>query len=110
MACGCAVVCAENGGSRDYAKHGETALVVPPKRPDLLADAVSILLDDDDMRMRIASAGHARAHEYHGSQASTRIGGNSSRHIRGTIRGLLIRCGHSLSWPEWRVVVQWQPT
>ncbi len=39
MACGAALVTTDNGGSRDYAFHGETALVVPPGDVDGLAEA-----------------------------------------------------------------------
>ena len=39
MACGCALVTTDNGGSRDYAVADETALVVPPGDPAGLADA-----------------------------------------------------------------------
>jgi len=61
MACGAAVVCADNGGSRDFAIDGETALIVPPHQPQALADAICRLLDDDNLRKRLADAGKARA-------------------------------------------------
>lgn len=57
MACGCALVTTDNGGSRDYARDGETALVVPAGDPEAMAAAVVRLLDDEALRDRIAAAG-----------------------------------------------------
>ena len=58
MACGCALVTADNGGAVEFSVDGENALVVPIKQPELLADGVLRLLDDDGLRMRIALSGH----------------------------------------------------
>jgi glycosyltransferase involved in cell wall biosynthesis len=59
MACGCALVSTDNGGSRDYAVDGETALVVPPGDPIPLAAATERLLRDEGERSRLAHAGTA---------------------------------------------------
>lgn len=59
MACGAALVTTDSGGVRSYALDDETAVVVPPQRPELLADAVVHLLEDDPRRLRLARAGHA---------------------------------------------------
>ena len=57
MACGCALVTTDNGGSRDYAIDDETAAVVPPGDPSALAEAAERLLRDDAGRARLAAAG-----------------------------------------------------
>jgi glycosyltransferase involved in cell wall biosynthesis len=57
MACGCTLATTDNGGSRDYAVDGETALVVAPGDPAALAAAAERLLRDDAERARLASAG-----------------------------------------------------
>jgi glycosyltransferase involved in cell wall biosynthesis len=57
MACGCALVTTDNGGSRDYAVEGETALVVAPGDSAGLAAAVERLLRDDAQRAGLAAAG-----------------------------------------------------
>jgi glycosyltransferase involved in cell wall biosynthesis len=57
MACGCALVTTDNGGSRDYAADGETALVVLPGDALGLAAAAERLLRDDARRARLARAG-----------------------------------------------------
>jgi L-malate glycosyltransferase len=57
MACGCALVTTDNGGSRDYAFHDETALVAPRGNVDKLADHIEALLLEDDRRLRLARTG-----------------------------------------------------
>ena len=54
MACGCAVVAAENHGIRDFAQSDVNALLAPVKRPDLLADNLYQLLTTHDLRTRLA--------------------------------------------------------
>ena len=57
MACGAALVTTDCGGSRDYAIHDETALVVPAGNATLLADGVETLLRDEERRVALATAG-----------------------------------------------------
>jgi glycosyltransferase involved in cell wall biosynthesis len=64
MACGTTVVVTDNGGSRDYARDGDNCLVVPTGDPEAMAGAVERLLDDDDLRARLAAAGVATAAGY----------------------------------------------
>jgi glycosyltransferase involved in cell wall biosynthesis len=59
LACGAALATTDTKGGRDYALHGETALVTPPRRPDLLADSVIRLLRDRELRLRLAQRGQA---------------------------------------------------
>jgi glycosyltransferase involved in cell wall biosynthesis len=60
MLCGCALVTVANGGSREFAIDGETALVVAPERAAELGDRVLELLGDDGLRLRLAAAGAER--------------------------------------------------
>ena len=64
MDCGCAVVSTDIGGVRDYAQHEVTALLSPPKNPEALAQSLVRLLNDDDLRQRIARKGHQRIQEF----------------------------------------------
>ena len=57
VACGAALVTTDNGGSHDYALHDQTALVAPPGEVDALSEHVIALLEDDDRRVAIATAG-----------------------------------------------------
>jgi len=60
LACGSALIAADSVGLSEYARDGETALVVPRARPDLLVQAIERLLDDDELRQRLARQGNAR--------------------------------------------------
>jgi glycosyltransferase involved in cell wall biosynthesis len=57
MACGAALVTTDNGGCRDYALHDKTALVAAYGDVDVLSQHAVALLDDDDRRTAIATAG-----------------------------------------------------
>jgi glycosyltransferase involved in cell wall biosynthesis len=57
MACRTALVTYDNGGSRDYARDGETALVAPRRDVAALADALGRILEDGALRRRLADAG-----------------------------------------------------
>jgi glycosyltransferase involved in cell wall biosynthesis len=57
MACGSALVTTDNGGSSDYAIHGETALVSEPADIITMADHIETLLTDDEYRLRLAARG-----------------------------------------------------
>ena len=64
MACGCAVVSTDSEGVRDFAEHEVTALLSPPKYPEPLAANIIRLLRDDELRIRLAKAGHERIQEF----------------------------------------------
>ena len=57
LACGTPLVTTDNGGCREYAVDGETALVVPPRDARAMADAVQRLLDDDAFAARLVANG-----------------------------------------------------
>jgi glycosyltransferase involved in cell wall biosynthesis len=55
--CGCALVTVENGGSREFARDGETALVVAPGDVAAMAEGAGELLGDAARRQRLAGRG-----------------------------------------------------
>jgi len=57
MACQTALATTDNGGSRDYAFHGKTALVSPPKKPEKMAENIIKLIQDKELRERLAANG-----------------------------------------------------
>src|SRR5688500_8805453 len=59
MACGAALVTYDNGGCRDYARDGETALVARRRDVDDLAAKLERVATDDVLRTRLATAGRA---------------------------------------------------
>ncbi|HWF47188.1 MAG TPA: glycosyltransferase [Bryobacteraceae bacterium] len=64
LACGTPVVAASGGGVLELIDHGGTGLIVPPRQPAQLAQAISQLLDAPALRaeMGIAAAAAARRH------------------------------------------------
>jgi glycosyltransferase involved in cell wall biosynthesis len=63
MACRLPVVCTSSG-SRDFAFHNETALVVPFAHPVLLRRKLKRLIDDPELRERLAAAGQRKIGEF----------------------------------------------
>jgi glycosyltransferase involved in cell wall biosynthesis len=57
MACGAALVTYDNGGSRDYAHDGETALVARRRDVDDLAGKLARMITDTALRTTIAARG-----------------------------------------------------
>jgi glycosyltransferase involved in cell wall biosynthesis len=55
------VVATDVGGLRDLVVDGETGLVVPPRDPKLLREALERLLADRELRHRLGAAGRERA-------------------------------------------------
>lgn len=64
MACGCALCVTDIGGHREYAIDGETALLSPTKDPEALAVNIIRLLEDQDLRIKIATKGHAHIEQF----------------------------------------------
>lgn len=64
MACGSAVVTTAIDGVADYAIDGTTACCCPPRDPDALGHAVTALLLDEELRARMARAGHAHIQQF----------------------------------------------
>jgi glycosyltransferase involved in cell wall biosynthesis len=60
MACGCAVATTACGGVQEFAEHEVTALLSPPRDPAALAVNVLRLLEDENLRLRLARAGYER--------------------------------------------------
>ena len=58
-----AVVCLDAGGLAENVEHEETAIVVPRRDPEAIADALSRLAADPDRRRRMGEAGRRRVIE-----------------------------------------------
>src|SRR5260370_16038160 len=57
MACGATLCTYDNGGCRDYAIDGRTAVVAPRRDVDALAWGLSRLVEDADLRRPLARSG-----------------------------------------------------
>jgi len=66
MAAGKPVVATEVGGIPEAVVHGETGLLVPPKDPEALADAILRLLDDPQLALEMGRAGRDRVRKAFG--------------------------------------------
>jgi glycosyltransferase involved in cell wall biosynthesis len=70
MICGAAVVATDIGGHQEFCKDGETALLVPAKSPEQLAEAASKLIDDHSLRVRLAMQGRSNIQKFTWSAAT----------------------------------------
>jgi glycosyltransferase involved in cell wall biosynthesis len=69
MVCGVPVVATAVNAVADVVIPGETGLLVPPRRPELLAGAIGFLLDSPAAAARMAAAAQARLGRRFGEQA-----------------------------------------
>ncbi len=58
MICGCAVACTDNDGFKEMVKDGYTGLLSPIKSPQHLANNIIKLIENDELRIRIARQGN----------------------------------------------------
>lgn len=72
MACGVPVVCTPSG-TRDFALHNQTALVVPLAMPYLLRRRIRQLILDQSLRERLAQAGYRKIQEFTWSGLAGRL-------------------------------------
>jgi GT2 family glycosyltransferase/glycosyltransferase involved in cell wall biosynthesis len=63
MATGCAVVCTDAHGNRDFSVHGENCLIPDPERDSVTA-GIARVLADSDLRERLGRAGEETAKDY----------------------------------------------
>lgn len=63
MASGRPLIATAVDGIPDAVRHGETGVVIPPERPDALADALAALLADAPARERLGAAGQRAVRE-----------------------------------------------
>ena len=64
MMCGAAVVCTDIGGYREFAQDGVNALMSAVGDADSLAENVCRLIEDDGLRMRLATAGYDKIQRF----------------------------------------------
>ena len=63
MAAGLPVVATDVGGNGEVMVAGETGLLVPPRDPDALAEALVLLLKDPERARAMGAAGRARVEQ-----------------------------------------------
>lgn len=72
MAAGLPIVATRVGGVPEAVEHGQTGLLVEPRRPDRLAEALSHLLTDPESRRRFGTAARGRFQERYTAAAMAR--------------------------------------
>jgi len=60
MSCGVPTIGTDSGGVPELIRHEKDGLLVPPKNPPALADAIGTLAADPEKLVRLSSAGRAR--------------------------------------------------
>lgn len=68
-AMGVPVVASNVGGLPETVRHGQTGLLVPPRDPERLADAITTLLGDEPMRRHLGEAGRSMVEQAYNWQA-----------------------------------------
>jgi phosphatidylinositol alpha-mannosyltransferase len=61
MAAGAPIVCSDIHGYKGVVRRDREGLLVPPREPKAIAEAVARLLDDPDLRAEMSAAGEERA-------------------------------------------------
>ncbi|MEO8462651.1 MAG: glycosyltransferase family 4 protein, partial [Chloroflexota bacterium] len=64
MAAGTSIVCSDIHGYKGVVRRDRDALLVPPKDVKALATAIGRLVNDDELRARMAASGLERAQEF----------------------------------------------
>ena len=64
MACGVPVVATDVGGNPCLIRDGETGFLVPPKRPDLLAEKIRIILENEELARRMGEKAREEIKKY----------------------------------------------
>jgi glycosyltransferase involved in cell wall biosynthesis len=71
LECGAALAVTDIGGHREYAHQGKTALLSPPRDPDALAANVIEMLENQELRVRLAHQGHEHIQQFTWDRAVT---------------------------------------
>ena len=72
MACGSTAVASDVGGNPELVVHGETGLLFPARDVQALAGALKLLIENAELRRRLAAAGARFIHANFSREASTR--------------------------------------
>ena len=73
MQCGAALVCTDIGGFADYAKNNETALLSPVYDIESLAENIVKLINDNNLRIKIAKNGYDFIKQFTQENANSKI-------------------------------------
>jgi hypothetical protein len=73
MAAGTPIVASDIHGYKGVVRRGREGLLVPPRDPKGLAEAIARLLDDPELRARMGAAGQERAAEFSWPRVTAKV-------------------------------------
>jgi phosphatidylinositol alpha-mannosyltransferase len=73
MAAGTAIVCSDIHGYKGVVRRGREGLLVPPRKPKALAEAIGTLVADPELRLRMGKEGEARAAEFSWERVTAKV-------------------------------------
>ena len=73
MAAGTAIVCSDIHGYKGVVRRGREGLLVPPRKPKALAEAIGTLIADPELRERMSKEGEARAAEFSWERVTAKV-------------------------------------
>jgi phosphatidyl-myo-inositol alpha-mannosyltransferase len=73
MAAGTAIVCSDIHGYKGVVRRGREGLLVPPRKPKALAEAIGTLIADPELRERMGKEGEARAAEFSWERVTAKV-------------------------------------
>lgn len=73
MACGCAVITSKSGGVNEFAKENENCLMFEPKNELELSEQLIKLLEDENLRKRIAYEGIKTAQKFDWNKSAQQL-------------------------------------
>jgi glycosyltransferase involved in cell wall biosynthesis len=73
MACGAPVVMTDSGGGREYARNEENCLVVPPRAPEKLADAMIQVIEKPSLALKFRNNGPLTAARFNWDSVISRM-------------------------------------
>ncbi|CAI8009103.1 Phosphatidyl-myo-inositol mannosyltransferase [Geodia barretti] len=73
MAAGAPVVATEIEGYASVVEHGQNGLLVPPKDEEALAQAITAVIDDDNLRQRLVAEGVRTADSFRWERVASRV-------------------------------------
>jgi alpha-maltose-1-phosphate synthase len=71
MSCGLPVVATSVSGNLDVLSSGENGILIPPKSPEKMAYAISLLLDDESLRKKVGSNARKTIEEHYSWEVIT---------------------------------------
>ena len=95
MACGCAVAATDCGGIREFAVNDVNALLSAPGDADALARNIIRLLEDDQLRVRLAIAGHQLISRFSWETAANTLEELIGIEVRGSLTLATLRAAHA---------------